>query len=621
MPRSPLILILGVTVGLAVGLARPGPASAEPDETPSIRSRRKSVEVVDSIWGFDGRVVRGRFAPLSLLVHNPTEAAFDGRIEVFKSNGIGSVIGPIYSEPLKLSPGARRWVQVHVLESNSFSDWLYRLPPVERRARELAKLRFGAPTRVFVVPSLDETYEVRGCSRFLDLLLPKTVAAWSSLGSLVMDARPNLGPEQERALLDWIASGGTLHLLRRADGRDWSLKGPLAALQRPEPELTKDGVTIRTIGLGHVLSHPTTRFNTDVKTFDRGPIPDRTRLTRPLDPHDFFLQYLRREQPKPAHSWALIFTLCGVFMVLVSPVNFVIGRRVADYRVALLFVFVTVAIFSVLFFQIGRRGFREAAAARTIAHVVTLPGDRVLVSQWTDMFFTDSETLELKHDSERNIYACCEDTERVPGVITGAGRGAFQLRVPLYSKRALHHAAVFELEGPDVVVTRYRPPTSTYSLPSFRLAVRGRLPKDLRLAMISDGDRLYRLTVEGDELVSADPQQTHATADLRALIAGRDWWQFAERWWGSENSPTYSQLLGTSLDGVAYLTYPLILHGLEAYSGLSAPTRADGRERYHLLLIAPRPDSLKLQSWPTRADAWMVIQQPLLLDPRRPIGE
>ena len=51
----------------------------------------RALEVQQELWGFDGRVVPGRFNPVSLLMANRSGAAFDGVLTLGPNLGFGAM--------------------------------------------------------------------------------------------------------------------------------------------------------------------------------------------------------------------------------------------------------------------------------------------------------------------------------------------------------------------------------------------------------------------------------------------------------------------------------------------------------------------------------------------------
>ena len=55
-----------------------------------VTSQAYALDAQEVIWGFDGKAVPGRFNILSILLHNPTEHAYEGVLALSKNDGLGS---------------------------------------------------------------------------------------------------------------------------------------------------------------------------------------------------------------------------------------------------------------------------------------------------------------------------------------------------------------------------------------------------------------------------------------------------------------------------------------------------------------------------------------------------
>ena len=86
-------------------------------------ARAEALEVRQVLWGFDGRVVPGRFNPVSLLMANRSGAAFDGVLTLGPNLGFGGPRGAAYVQPVFIGPQSARWVQFEVFMASGSEEF------------------------------------------------------------------------------------------------------------------------------------------------------------------------------------------------------------------------------------------------------------------------------------------------------------------------------------------------------------------------------------------------------------------------------------------------------------------------------------------------------------------
>ena len=199
---------------------------------------------------------------------------------------------------------------------------------------------------------------------------------------------------------------------------------------------------------------------------------------------------------RPAHNWPLIYGLILAYVVLVVPVNFLIGRKWRDYRRTIAFCLAAVALFGWLFSVVGRRGYGESAAVHTLSYARPLGHGAWDVSQWTNVFVIDGAYYTLTHPCPQNLYSTCSQMESVNGVVQNGRDGNFRVDIPLYSSRALLHRGRFSRARPEPESGRMEEATS--KLQSF--AVEGAPPEGIIEAWAFYRGSVYRMYVTSDRI-------------------------------------------------------------------------------------------------------------------------
>ena len=475
---------------------------------------RVDVKRVD--WGFGGRVLPGHFAPVSVLVDNPTADAFDGTATLYRANYIGDRRGAPVSQPVFLSAFGERRVPFHVFPLDPGENWVLELAGAgggEPFSLTLPKPGHGPPRTVVLTGRDDFTAAVPKLARFDETLFPPNPAACDGLGAVVLDHVPDWLEVRRTSFLTWLQAGGLVHLLPGADGEPPRFAAELAVLNEPSDDFF--------VGAGRVIRHDVRRGEVTAPQAERlflaDPdepplsVEDRTfsaerarragRFPLDYDPtriEDDLLGTLRR-MVRPEHNWIVIQIICLAYVAAIFPGVFLVGRERRGYPATLgLLILVTLA-FGAALRSVGRRGYGEALSVRSTALVTALPGGRSAVAQWSDAFVTDGGDYAFAVPGGPALLSTGQDGEPVKGEIVGGPEARLIADVPPFSSRAFVAQNVRDVPAPAVALlggSAGRNADGTgVRLRSLRLS----LPPDFRpfRVLAVYGRRCYPLTVDG----------------------------------------------------------------------------------------------------------------------------
>jgi hypothetical protein len=193
----------------------------------------QALEVRQVVWGFDGRVIPGRFNPVSFLMVNSRPGAFDGRITLSPTLGFGGERGARYIQNAFIGPQSSRWVQFEVFIGNDMEEFVLSWGPGPKDRETFDRqIQTGPPACVWLVDANDPLAKPGAFKSFPDQLFPTTVSATDGLDSVILDYTPRWEPARREAFLDWIRRGGTLHLVHGTNGELPVFSDTLAVLNR-----------------------------------------------------------------------------------------------------------------------------------------------------------------------------------------------------------------------------------------------------------------------------------------------------------------------------------------------------------------------------------------------------
>ena len=504
---------------------------------------RAEVKQVD--WGFGGQVSPGHFAPVSVLVDNPTQGTFDGTLTLYRSNFVGDRRGATLSQPIFLSAFAERRAPFYVFPLDANEQWVLEIAAADPDAAGDAPRRvtlprpgFGPPRLVVLTGTDDIAARLPKVARMDESLFPPNPAACDGLRAVVLDHAPAWGEVRRASFAAWVNAGGTVHLLPGPDGEPPRFRADLAPLNDPAGRFA--------VGRGRVVRHPHRRGEFTAPMAETLLLPDAAAAPVTVEDRDFaarrkervgsfpldydpsrieddILSTLRR-MVRPEHSWGLIHVMCLAYVAALFPGVFLVGRERRGYPATLgLLVAVTVA-FGWGLQSVGRRGYGESLSVRSTALARALPDGRTVVSQWSDAFVTDGGDYALSVPGGPVLISTAQDAEPVKGRIVNGPGGMLAVDVPPYSSRAFVAKNLRDAPAPPVESlggsTGRTPDGRGVRLTTLRLKIPAELNGAFRLLAVH-GRRCYPLRrVPGRDGAGGGAELSGEGFPLSNLLAG-----------------------------------------------------------------------------------------------------
>lgn len=413
-----------------------------------------ALEVETVVWGFDGKVVPNQFNPLSILMFNPEPDPFEGIIELQKSLPDGPK-GATLLEPVYVSPFTRRWVQFYPYVQREWESWSLAWKPGRGRFNFPTQPTHSSPAHVLLNTPGSLTRGGGNLRTFNEELFPPVVSATGALASVAIDHQPRWQKAREQAFIDWLRAGGRVHLLHDGSGEFPEFTGLLSELNTPVDRFR--------VGAGIVHRHPRRRTQLDrafvqqeirraglsgqtgqaqAEDDDQSPAGETANYDQwgnslEIDFSGLNQQFFRELKglTRPEHNWAVIHLMSILYILVVFPGCWLLGRGRRDYRLTLGALLGAIVLFSLGFRWVGRRGYGEATAAHSVAIVRPLAEGEYLVSMWSNVFVTDGDDYLITHDGTGRIYSTAQETERVNGAIQNGLNGRFLVDIPPFSSR------------------------------------------------------------------------------------------------------------------------------------------------------------------------------------------
>ncbi len=486
-----------------------------------------AIDISDYKWGFNGKVAPHRFNTLSVLVNNPTPQQFTGEIFLRKSLGGAGTVDATIVETITLSPNSSKWVQfyVYITSDNSYNGFINENWHLSYRGGgyDLPVPRIAKYQRIILDDPNSVSAKAGGAIKFHlpDNLFPPFVTATDSLQLVVLDHLPRWEESRRQAFLDWLYLGGTVVVLQDVSGKFPDFTGPMSVLKTPledqlygsgrviqlpqtRAQFTEDQLRQICAGLPKNYQHSNSDKSDDI--VDR--VDESQQISQahnygfsegsdPFQSNSFLNQL--KQMTKPDHNWILLHCMFWVYIALVFPGCYLLGKRWSDFRVVYAGLLGTVAVFSALFSYVGQRGYGESTAVHTVAIAKPLPDGQMDVSSWSNIFVTNGADYEIRHDAFGSLYSTCNDHEQVKGEINNGAEAVFKVDIPPFSNREMAARTKTPYGGPKIAIDSLK--SNDGRLSELVLNVQGLKPADVEKQFALIGTSFYALNWQDDKLI------------------------------------------------------------------------------------------------------------------------
>lgn len=520
-------------------------------------------------WGVDGNARAEQFNLLTIDLMNNSDRPWTGNLLLEAVTGIQSAGIPTLQPGMFLEPYGRRRIQFVVFlptsteyrltwGSGNKDSYLIDEPSIVR-----------GPATVQLIADDTTSSGAQGVARFPDADFPSSAGGLDGLGTVLLDHVPRWTEPQQQAFRDWLCAGGTVHLYHEAPGQFPVFRKNLVELNQPSDRFP--------VASGQVVRHAAT-LRQAVNDFR----PDSTEKTSRYQQWQTSqsLYSILRTMTTPHHNWTLIYLLAVVYLLLLFPGCWLLGRQRGDYRLTYAAILGLVCVFSVGFHTIGSRGYGEQTSINSVA--IAKPGadGRAVVTQWSNLFVTRGGEYLIRHNEEGLVYSTGQLNEPVSGRALNRPQGAMVTDIPSFSARSIVHTGV--LPGQGVQIELKAVETTSEQLQKLQVQIeRGAElwtddPFFMGLALW--GGRIHSLSPSPDNLLIAQSGARNLSEFIDPNV-----WNVSRHRWQTETlsqQQLYQRTVG-----------PLLAHDLTIYSpdDLESFSQPDGELRIYLFTRMP-PD-------------------------------
>ncbi|QDU11087.1 hypothetical protein V202x_45030 [Gimesia aquarii] len=479
-----------------------------------------ALEIEEVIWGFNNQSTQGKCIPLSLLLSNNTPEVFDELMQLNRQQYNGSKVGAPLFRAVYLAPFSSKWVQFYPYiidqgQNNWSLNWgprfIYSRKISSRSNASTMDENGGRDSSRIILTGMDAlSRSGRHFKQFPEELFPPFVTAADSLDEVILDHVPKRWEAARRgAFMDWLYQGGVLHLLPDSSGDNLVFSDTMNELNAPFEHFR--------IGSGLVIRH-----QGDLKQIDKEKIKleiEKVRATqlssidipeslqkrkkkpntnnqtnddyRYGDTNAGFLQKLS-DITRPEHNWELIYVMTILYIFMIYPGCYLYNKRQKGYRSSLLFLLISVALFSTIFWTIGKRGYGETTTMNSLIIAQPLQDGQYDLTGWVNSFVTDGAEYQFSLTGDGPIYSTAQETEKIKGGIINGVEGKFIADIPPFSDRRFMYRIKSKYKLQDFELIDQKIGTNSI-LEIIKIRVNSALPENTKRIQALYGRALYDL--------------------------------------------------------------------------------------------------------------------------------
>ncbi|QDT30457.1 hypothetical protein Enr10x_58230 [Gimesia panareensis] len=485
-----------------------------------IPSRVLALEIHEIRWSFHDRPVAYHFNPVTLLVENNKTTPFEGKLRFQPESFRGQTIGLALAKSIYIAPYEKKWVQFYPYFTESNANWsvdweetgrhksksfLAPVPTHERAAVQLVS--FGSLERL-----------LPGIKQYPEEIFPPFSATTDSLESVVLNHVPKWDKARRTAFLEWIYSGGTVHLFKNASGNALVFSESFAPLDRMSNVVSygKGRIFRHQIKIDQLSSAKLSRVLRTIQQNPEQPFDGEEKLADAYSydpaqgyyPHAGFLHSnmsdeeiltTLTEMSKPQRIWYFNFFISFLYLVVVGPGYYIVTRLSQKTYYYYVCYFLGTALFSLIFLISGKYSSNQTSQVHSLFLANVLPDREIELSEWSSLGIVNGGTYEISHLGDEHLYAACNEFSRINGISTSGSQGMLKIEMPPSSTQSFLHKAktrktVFEVAVESVL-------TNESGLEALTLKINDQFPSQVKQIYFQAGPKLYELKQDEERLV------------------------------------------------------------------------------------------------------------------------
>lgn len=459
--------------------------------------------------GWDSQLRPLQFNPICIVVKNAGTQPWKGEVHLKNRDGQNF---PLIEADLFVEPGGERtlrYMTYHRSTNEYYLEWIDDGQPKSMKLTDAGEDMYVV--KETTEPAIVQMAGSRGVSHGAGTVLleteffPLSVAGMAGLQAVVLDEVPDLQPAQQRAFLDWVYQGGELHIFGNSAAEPLTFPDTMTDLNQPFDEFD--------VGAGRVVRHAESLRDANQAFIRRvirqpktgTPTPDNANNFYGSPPDTTILMSLQ-SLTKPDHNWVLIYTLAIIYLLLIFPGGYLLGRFWGDYRLTYGGLIGVVILFSLAFDAVGRRGYGEVTSYNYVAIAHPASEGHVQVTQLGNLFATQGGMYQIRHNAEDCVYADGQGNSiGRRDVAVNPPFSLVDVDIPAFSDRPLIHGGVVKKGISKLVVVDSQFDGNSLTQLTLKPEQPDQWPANIEGGLIVYGDQAAQIRPQADGTLSLSP--------------------------------------------------------------------------------------------------------------------
>jgi len=484
----------------------------------------EAIEIHDIRWGFSGRPMAYNINPVTILVENTESQPFESDLRLQRETFRGDQIDIALSASVYIAPYEKKWVQFYPYLTESTDNWKVSwnignsqhsqsfLSP--RPTIKAVTIQLVQPDRLSKV--------IPGIKQFPEDQFPPILGAVDSLNELILDHVPKWEKSRRNTFLQWVYTGGIVHLFANSNGNLPAFPesyAPLKLNQTSSPVHYGNGVIyfyhkkldeitfsqIKQLLTKNKPSVDQRKAQEEVKDINFSQLPNSSysqfsenSINRSIDADEELLVALT-EMGKTKQIWYFIFLLSFIYLIVAGPGYFFITKFSTNHYTFYGIYLGSTALFCLIFLIIGEYSANSTSQIHSLIIANLLPDNEMDITEWSSLGIVTGGNFKISHPGDSHIYATCQHYSKVNGTVISGREGKMQVDIPTNSSRSFFHRGKIPKSGFSIHVNSFL--SNNIGLEAFSLEIDKNFPKHVDQVHFLFGSKLYELHQEKSRLV------------------------------------------------------------------------------------------------------------------------
>ncbi|QDT94723.1 hypothetical protein V144x_01540 [Gimesia aquarii] len=478
----------------------------------------EAIEIHDIRWGFNGSPVAFKINPVTILVENTDPVPFESDFIFHQETFRGQQIDITLSTSTYIAPFEKKWLQFYpyLMESNSHWNLSWQSGNKQHSQSFLSPQVSKELITVQLVTPNSLSKAIPGIKQYPEDLFPPFLGAIDSLDTIILDHVPKWEKSRRTAFMQWIFTGGTVHLFQNSNGNPLTFPDSFLPLNSTTSTVHfGNGIIYRhqnrlddlpSLELKQLIMRNNRSLESQFMKGERATSSQNSNFSydefsavsyNPPTNDEEILATLN-DLSKPKQIWYFIFLLSFIYLIVAGPGYYLITKisnnHFTFYGVYLL----STAIFCFIFLIIGQYSANRTSKIHSLIIANILPENEIDITEWSSLGIASGGNFTISHLGDSHIYSTCQQYSKVNGIAISGREGRIQVDIPTNSSRTFFHRGKTTETIFGVKINSFL--TNDLGIEVLSLGIDNDFPQEIDQIHFLYGAKLYELKKEKDQL-------------------------------------------------------------------------------------------------------------------------